>query len=403
MNTSLWNPLDTKNISDPYPMYARLRKEQPVYKAQTGEWIITKYEDVKSLLKNKDFISGNKMDWVKKGIEYFNNKDLDLSAIGEAINSFLLFLNGDQHLQARRLITRAWDDREVDDIIDSNISHLLHCVKGNKEFDLIEKFAQPLPAMTISKIMGLPMEDYEMLRAQGNHLLKVLDLYLTLKDMVEIERSAHFLVDYFGQHITRKRQHPENDLTSKIIKLNEEGPQVVSDRALTSLCLFLFLAGEETTVSLIGNGMLNLFRHQDQLQLLTNDQNLMAGAIEELLRYDSPVHVVGRIASKNTLFKGYEIKKGEICTLCLASANRDEDTYDQAAQFNIQRDPNRHLAFGNGIHFCLGDWLAKRQGALAFSSLIKLNLGLTDSTVNSIEWNKNLSIRSLKRLNVKMN
>ena len=276
----------------------------------------------------------------------------------------------------------------------------INALEGQRSFNLIEKIAQPLPAMTITRILGLPIKDYELLRSKGNYLLKVLDLYLTFKDLVEIEQGAHFLVEYFEGHIKNKRKQPGKDLTSKIIRLNDAGPLPASDRELVSLCLFLFLAGEETTVSLIGNGVLNLLKHPKQLQLLRTHPEMILQAIEELLRYDSPVHVVGRIAAIRTKFRGHTIEKGDICTLCLASANRDETVFPSPDQLDITRTPNRHMAFGSGIHFCLGDWLAKRQGALAIHRLLGPEPYIHSVDETSLEWNNNLSIRSLNNLTV---
>lgn len=388
---SLWAPLEESNFKNPYPMYAALRKEAPVYKAQTGEWIITKYKDVKNILKDNRFISGNKKDWVDKGVDYFKSKEIDFKPIAEAINAFLLFLNPPYHTTTRKLITTAWDDRQVEYVINENIETLLN--KEKADFDIIKDFAQPLPAMTIARIMGIPIEDYEMLRSKGNELLRVLDLYITFKEMVTINDAAHFFVDYFRAQVETKKKQPDNALISKIIEEAKRNESSVSDEEIISLCIFLFLAGEETTVSLIGNGLLNLESFPDQKQLLLDEPAMIEQGIEELLRYDSPVHVVGRIATEEVRFGEQVIRKGDVCTLCLASANRDEDYFDNANELMINRSVNRHLAFGYGKHFCLGDWLARKQGRMAISSFLDK---FPDYKIdeNSLLLNNNLSIRS---------
>jgi len=393
----LWAPLDEANFHDPYPMYKRLRKEAPIYKSQTGEWIFTRYDDILEVLKDKRFLSGSKKDWVEKGIEYFDNKEKDFRSIGDAIDSFLLFINPPRHTVLRKVVAKAWNNREVEEIISNNISSLLS--DANKDFDIVKGYAQPLPAMTIAHIMGIPIKDYEVLRSKGNELLKVLDLYISLKELVEVNRAASFFVKYFQNEIERKQNDPKEDLISKIILESNRSGANLSIEEITSLCIFLFLAGEETTVSLIGNGLLNLSENKSQLELLTSGKVEWKQGVEELLRYDSPVHIVGRIASENMLFKNSEIKKGEICTLCLASANRDEDKIEEPEKLNVKRSPNRHLAFGSGIHFCLGDWLAKKQGELAIKAFIE-RFEDYDIDKSSLILNKNLSIRSYLQMRV---
>ncbi|MEM7107117.1 MAG: cytochrome P450 [Bacteroidota bacterium] len=395
----LWKPLLPENIANPYPMYAVLRESNPVHKAQTGEWVITKYEDIKAILQDKRFLSGSKKTWVQKGITYFKNKDQDLSQIGKAIDTFLLFINPPGHTKIRKLVSLAWSDKAVDHIIKSNLKTLLSQKSGR--IDIINELAQPLPALTISTIMGIPLVDAELLRAKGASLLKVLDLYISLKELVQVDKSASFFVDYFAKHITRKRKHPADDLTSSIIRQNNALHEPASVNELISLCIFLFLAGEETTVSLIGNGLLNLDSWPKQKDLIARNPREWPSAINELLRYDSPVHVVGRVAGTDISFKNVEFQKGDVITLCIASGNRDSARFIHPNVLNIHRKNNRHLAFGSGAHFCMGDWLAKRQGELALRAFLEKYPQYTLEK-KDLTWNNNLSIRSLQSLHAKI-
>ena len=158
-NELLWKPLAKESLQDPYPMYRELRTKAPVHLAQTGEYIITRYEDVKHVLKSNCFETGNRLVWLKKGITYFNNKDEDFRAIHQAMNAFILMLNGHQHQRIRNFVSTTWNDREVDDLIDTNITMLLEDLK-KKEFDFVSEYAQPLPVYTISHILGIPVNDY---------------------------------------------------------------------------------------------------------------------------------------------------------------------------------------------------------------------------------------------------
>lgn len=388
---SLWAPLEENNFKNPYPMYTTLRKKAPVYKAQTGEWIITRYDDVKSILNDKRFISGNKKDWVEKRIPYFKSKEKDFEPIAEAINTFLLFLNPPHHTKIRKLVASAWDDRNVDEIIKNNIELLLS--KPADDFDIIKDYAQPLPAMTIARIMGIPLEDYEILRSKGNHLLKVLDLYISLKEMILVNDASRFFVDYFRNQIQKIRLNPNFGLISKIISKSKASDQSVTEEEIISLCIFLFLAGEETTVSLIGNGLVNLSHLPEERNLLIRNNELLDSGLEELLRFDSPVHLLGRIAVQDIRFRDQIIKKGDVCTLCIASANRDESVFESADNIVLDRNPNRHIAFGYGKHFCMGDRLAKKQGKMAIKHFIE-KFPSYKIEMNTSMLNNNLSIRS---------
>lgn len=394
---NLWAPLDLKHIQDPYPMYTELREKAPVYKSQTGEWIISRYADVKAILKDHRFRSGNKLEWINRGITYFKSKDQDLSAIATAINSFFLLINPPEHTRIRKFISSVWNDKEVDQIILENAEALLRAKRGSSTIDLVEDFAKPLPNMTIGRIMGINMDHYDQLTALSNNLLKVLNLYNSFKDLVRIDEAARSMISLFGELLDHKRQKPGDDLISKILIANSKESEPLSDEELISVYIFLFIAGQETTVSLISTGLLNLYKHPDQLKKLIARPELMPSTIDELLRFDGPVHLLGRIASADIKHGNQLIKQGDTVTLCLASANRDGHYFKQPDQLDITRQPNRHLAFGNGIHFCLGDWLAKRQGALALSKFLEY-YPKHQITTNSLQWNDNLSIRTLKNL-----
>ncbi|GAA0894593.1 cytochrome P450 [Fulvivirga kasyanovii] len=398
---NLWAPLDQENIRNPFPMYATLRREAPVYKSQTGEWIISRYADVKTILKDPRFRSGNKLEWINRGITYFKSKDQDLSAIASAITSFLLLINPPEHTRIRKLITSVWNDREVDQTILENVDSLLNIKSEDNTFDIVEDFARPLPNMTICKIMGISMEHYQHLTTLSNNLVKILNLYNSFKDLVRIDSAARDFISFFRELLDIKKQRPDNDLISKLIVANASEREPLSDDALISVFIFLFIAGQETTIGLVSTSLLTLSKYPSQLNTLAGNPELMPNAIDELLRYDGPVHLLGRIASENIELGGHCIKQNDTVTLCLASANRDSRHFENADILDITRQPNRHLAFGSGIHFCLGDWLAKRQGALAIQRFLEVypTYSIVDHT---LQWNDNLSIRTLKHLSCRV-
>jgi cytochrome P450 len=270
----------------------------------------------------------------------------------------------------------------------------------NDTIDLIHDFGKPLPAMTIGKILGLPAADYAYLKQQGSVMIKALDLYISFKDILRINEAAKSFIEYFKKVITEKELKPDNGIISRLIQLNkQEG--VLNDDELISTCILLFIAGEETSVSLMGTGFYNLLQHPESLEELRKDQSKIPLAIEELMRYDAPIQIVGRIAGSDTELQGKTIKKGAAITICLGSANRDEDVFDKPDAFLLDRNPNKHLGFGGGAHYCLGDWLARIQTRMAIEALLNRykNIELIETQP---EWNSNLAIRCLTQLPVKI-
>lgn len=394
----LWKPFDRAHIANPYAMYKRLREEDPVHFSQTGEWIITRYEDTRNILRNSDFLVGNRFEWLKKGIGYFKYKDLDFTNIEAAMKGFILFLNPPHHTRIRKFIHQVWNSREVSAIIQQNLDTLLSTRPDS--LDLVNDLGKPLPAMTIGKILGLPESDYVYLKEQGTVMIKALDLYISFKDIMRVNEAARNFISYFKKVIEHKQQHPDDGIISKLIALNKQ-ENILDGDELVSTCILLFIAGEETSVSLMSTGLYNLISHEDTLNDLRNHPGKIATAIEELIRYDAPVQIVGRIAGKDCEISGKTIRQGDTLTICLGSANRDPEVFENADAFIPDREPNKHLGFGGGAHYCLGDWLARIQTEMMIRSLLERYK--TIELLNAVpQWNNNLAIRCLTELPVKL-
>ncbi len=394
----LWRPFDRKHIANPYAMYKRLREEDPVHLSQTGEWIITRYEDTRNILRSNDFLVGNRFEWLKKGIGYFKYKEMDFSSIENAMKGFILFLNPPHHTRIRKFIHQVWNTRDVEMIVRNNLEQLL--LKTSSPFDLVNDLGKPLPAMTISRILGLPQNDYAYLKEQGSVMIKALDLYISFKDILNINEAAKNFVAYFKEIVNEKKSHPDEGIVSKLVQLNkQEG--TLSDDELISTCILLFIAGEETSIGLMSTGLYNLLSHSEVIEHLRADNSKIPIAIEELLRYDSPVQIVGRIAGKDVVIGNKQINAGDTLTICLGSANRDSEIFDRPDEFLMDRIENKHIAFGGGAHYCLGDWLARIQTQLMIEALLIRfkKIELIDAVP---EWNNNLAIRTLTKLPVKV-
>ncbi len=397
----LWNPLEPAHIANPYPMYARLRQEDPVHHAQTGEWIITRYNDVKELLRSPHCAAGNRLAWLKKALPYFNEKGENLTLIYEAMQSFMVLLSNQKHQQIRSLVSRAWTDRTVDDIVQKNVHELIARFPRQEPFDFVYHFAQPLPVLTISAILGLPLSQYREVKRLGMKLTETLGLYVTLKELVSINSAAKALIDFFSEQLHQKRKHPDDSLISRILIANAQDAAPLTDQELTSLYIFLFIAGEETSANLLGAGTYNLLQGGNGWQQLASNATLAETCVEELLRFDPSVQIAGRNTLKDLMTGGKNIPAGATLSLVIGSANRDETVFDAPDELRLERTPNRHLTFGLGTHHCMGDWLARRQAVIAFKELTQRfpSLQLTNELP---EWNRILTFRSLNRLMVQL-
>lgn len=394
----LWDPFDSVNRMNPYPMYHRLRAQSPIHRSQTGDHVLTRYQDIKTVLQSTDdFRAGNRLEWMRRQVTYLENKSEDFTAITDAMNSFIVMMNPPEHTQLRSILVQAWSDHNVDQIIIENIEQLLS--NRGQSFDLARDFAEPLPAMTMTRIMGMPFEDYHFLKQVAMGMLRSLDMYATFKSLVLIDQSAKDFMGYLNAYLDYREKNMGTDLVSRIIQTYRERGVAVSRKQLLSICIFMFMAGEETTVNLIGTSLYALSQHPDQLKAVLDKPELLDSALEEALRFESPVQLLGRIANRDLEFNGHAFKKEDTLTLSLGAANHDPEIFTEPDQFNIYR-PNskQHLAFGAGVHFCLGSWLARKQWKLAVGEFLKR---FPDFKIDSQPvWTTMLSVRGLTSLPV---
>lgn len=385
---SLWDPYNLANIENPYPMYAQLRNHAPVYKAQTGEWVLTKYDHIQAVLKDRSFKVGNRQAWLKKGVDYLSYKGNDLSYILKAIDKFILQLNPPAHTHIRKFIASNWKSREVEDIIRRNVVSL---IDKNEEiqFDIVKHISSQLPALNISHIFGLPARDYELLHHLSEEIIKALDLYLSLQELIKLNEAAGEFVRYFDEMISTNQY--EEGLYGRLISQNTHLKNPLTKEELISLFIFLFVAGEETSASFLSTSIYHLIGYD----LYKSDIQTEA-LVEELLRYDSPVQLLGRIASHDCSIGGERIKQNDTLVLCIAAANRDPEIFNNPDKLVFNR-AQTHLTFGRGIHYCMGDWLARITAEIALKEL-RSRLPNLYLPPQQLVWNRHLSIRSMKQL-----
>ncbi len=308
------------------------------------------------------------------------------------------------HTRLRGLVNKAFTPRVVEMLrprIQQIVDGLLDAADGAGAMDLIEDFAYPIPVIVICEMLGVPVEDRERFKKWGLDIARGLDAIWLPPDSEVTQRSMasrRALSDYFRALIAERRTAPRNDLLSALIAAEEAGDKL-SEEELLATCILLLVAGHETTVNLIGNGTLALLRHPDQLRLLRENPGLIGSAVEELLRFDGPVQRTARIPSEDVTIRGCTIAKGEMVMPFIGAADRDPAQFPDPDRLDIARGDNRHIAFGWGIHFCLGAPLARVEGQIAINTLVQRLPKLSLAT-DKPEFRQSLTLRGLSALPV---
>ena len=370
--TLLFNPLDPAFRVNPYPAYARLRAEAPVYRAANGTWVLSRYDDCVAVLRGPAWSSDARNSSAYRRAVEQGRADFSDDMLGETPP--FLVLDPPDHTRLRRLVSKAFTPKVVGRLrpfVQRVVEELLAAVAERGVMDVVEDFAYPLPLAVICELLGVPLADHASLREWSRRLSRGMDPPEVLPpEVVAARRDAgNEFAAYFRALIQRRRATPGDDLLSALISA-EDGGVKLSEEELISTCIFLLAAGHETTVNLISGGMLALLEHPDQHALLAADPSLAASAVEEFLRYDAPVQYAYRTALEDVEIAGTTIPAGAQAVALLGSANRDEAQFEEPDRLDIRRADNHHIGFGFGIHFCLGAPLARLEGQVAFQRLL---------------------------------
>lgn len=398
----MFNPFDPDFRADPYPTYRRLREEDPIHTSMLGPKVLTRYEHCSAIVRDHrtgtdETKSNAYAEWVAQGNEPLMRDENNSAPF--------LMLDPPDHTRLRGLVTKAFTPKVVEglrpraqQLIDGLVDAVV--ARGDRTMDLIADIAYPLPVTIISEMMGVPTEDHETFQGWSRELARALDPDILLPpEVIEARmRASEEFSDYFRGLIAARRAEPRDDLLSALVAVEEQGDKL-TEAELVSTLMLLLIAGHETTVNLIGNGVLALLRNRAQFEKLAADPSLAKSATEEVLRYDAPVQMTIRVAHDDLQFGDFTMGKGEMAILMLAAANRDPETFDDAETFDITRDDARHLAFSSGIHFCLGASLARLEGQVALATLAR-RLPTMELAVERPEYKENLVLRGLAALPV---
>jgi len=391
--------------ADPFPTYARMRKEAPIYghKAPDGStiWYITKYETVLAILRDNDHFCKDPRN--TRMPEVAGNASRRTTT-HRLINENMLFSDPPNHTRLRSLISQAFTPQRIahqSEFIQKTADHLITEFYNKGEVDLISAFALPLPVFIICKLLGIPDEDRDNVALWSQAIISPGSRNLNFSSR---KQRVQALIEYLAHIFSLRSSMPQDDLISALVYAEEAGDKL-STAELSSMVILLIVTGHETTVNLIGNGSLALIQNEDQLSQLRNDPALWDNAIEELLRYDGPVETsTSRWSCKDLILEGHQIRQGDQVRVVLASANRDSAYFQSPEELRVTRLNNPHLAFGYGIHYCLGAPLARLEGKIALQTLFERLDGLRlKYTADQLRWRKGILFRGLQKLDVQWN
>jgi cytochrome P450 len=390
--------LDPGFLADPYPVYHRLRAESPVYRHPLGFFVLTRYDDISAFLRDARF--GKSGYQALFAARFGGGPDASWLALS------MLFRDPPDHTRLRALVGQAFTPRVVETLrprVQAIVDRLLDAVGGAGRMDVIEDLAYPLPVTVISELLGVPVHEADQVKAWSRDVARALDAIALPVGPEVLERgrlATRGMVEYFGRLADERRRRPGDDLLSGLVAAEEAGDRL-TERELLATCVLLYVAGHETTVNLVGNGLLALLQHPAAWRQLRENPTLLPDAIEELLRYDGPVQRTGRMAAEDLKIGGVAIPAGTLVLGLLGAANRDPAQFVEPDRLDLARSEPRHLAFGTGIHYCLGASLARLEGQMALGALLRRFPGLA-LDVERPAWRPSSALRGLEALPVRL-
>lgn len=396
---SLYHLLDPEVLANPYPLYHRLRSEDPVHwDPYLHAWVVTRYADVLTVFQK---FSANRTPTPQQlaalGLEA-------LTPLAKVMVLQMLFLDPPSHGRVRGLASKAFTPRRVEMLrshIQDITNSLLDAMQGKDSMDIIADLAYPLPAIVTAEMLGVPTSDWRLLTKWSADFAQVLGNFQHNPDRApQVIKSLEEMTAYFRAAIHEQRQHPRDGLIHAYLTAEIDGDRF-SEEEVVANTIVTMVGGQETTTNLIGNGVLSLLRNPEQMEKLRANPSLVASAVEELLRYESPSQHTARLAPEDVVLGGKLIRKRQAVIAVMGAANRDPERFPDPDRLDIERQDNRHVAFAWASHFCFGAPLARIEGQTAFATLLRRmpHLRLQDGP---IRWRENLGLRGLTALNVSL-
>lgn len=396
-----FHPFLPEHRRDPHKTWRELRESEPIYRSRMlGTFVCTRYEDALQVLGDPHFSTDRSQVPLVKWVARLNRGEPEFAAL---LERNLLTMDGDAHKRVRGLVSRAFTPRHVERLrgqLEATVEELLEAVAENGEMEVIRDLAHPLPVTAIAELLGVPVEDRDRFRAWASDLVQLLDPLQGSgggRPMIDATRE---IFDYFRPLLAERRANPRDDLLSAMIAA-ERGGDRLDELDLLALSSLLLVAGHETTSNLIGNAVLLLLRFPDERKRLQDDLSLLPSAVDECLRYESPIQLTDRAVVEECELAGQPLKRNQMVAVVLAAANRDPAQFPDPDRFDIARTDNRHLAFGHGNHFCPGSQLAKLEAEVVLGTLLRRFPDFSGSP-EPPAWRRSMIIRGPESVPLKL-
>ena len=395
---SLYHLLDPEVLANPYPLFRRLRSEDPVHwDAFLHTWVVTRYVDVLEVLHN---FSAQRTHTPEK-LEAMGLAQI--SPIAQLMVKQMLFMDPPGHTRLRSLASHAFSPARVAVLrthIREIVNRLLDTVQAKGQMDIIADLGDPLPAIVTAEMLGVPLEDRHQLKAWSTNFAEMLGNFQhNPEHAARMLRTVQDMTAYFHDRIRELKNIPRDGLVHSLMSAEIDGDRLTEEEVVAN-SIVTMVGGLETTTNLIGNGVLTLLRNPGEIERMQEDQSLIPSAVEEMLRYESPSQHTGRLAPEDVEWEGKVIRKGQAVMAVMAAANRDPERFPDPDRFDVARTDNRHLAFGYAAHFCFGAALARVEGQEAFEAIVRRLPGL-ELQPGPLVWRNNLGLRGLTALPVK--
>ena len=401
MMTLDYKPNDAATLADPFPLYARLRDEDPAHwSPRLKAWVLTRYEDVKRVCLDSSMSSDRLRPF------FATLPPTEAAKVAELVRYltlWMVFRDPPEHTRLRRLAAKVFNVRSINALrpnIESLTAWLLDSLSDRKEFDFIADFAMPLPALVIMDMLGAPREELSRLKRLSDEMALFIGSARDAPEKYQRAGAAtREMADLFRELITARRASPQRDLLSELVALDDGGDRLSEDE-LVATCILLLFAGHETTTHHLANGLLALLRFPDELMKLRANRALAPAAVEELLRYDGPIGAQVRIVQEAHTLHGRQLNPGERVFLLMNAANRDPRAYADPERLDLSRNGVPHLTFGFGAHICLGFPLARLEGQVALPAVLARWRRL-ELASEAIEWMDSMVLRGMKAMPVR--
>ena len=399
-----FRPDDPGFIRDPFPLFRRLREEDPVHwSPRIKSWVLTRYDDVKAVCLDREISS----DRLRPFFASLPGPEAErIGHIIKYLTHWMVFRDPPEHTRLRRLTSKVFHLQSMNGmrpVAEELVAWLFERIREKTgtqgQVDFIADFAGPLPCLVIMAMLGVPKEDLAQVKRMSDDMALFIGSSRMSGEKYDVaERATREMADFFLHLIRRKRAQPDATLLSQLVHLEDEGDRLTEDE-LVATCILLLFAGHETTTNHIANGVLSLLRFPDQLQALRQDPGLAARAVEELLRYDGPSGAQVRIVKQEQEMRGKTLKPGDRVFIMLNAANRDPEAYDKPDRLWLDRGGPAHLTFGFGMHICLGFPLARMEGQVAIPAVAgrwkKIELAVAE---DRLEWLNSMVFRGMTSL-----